>query len=604
MSQDPYKFTQTQQSHVKPISCFIIANRNSVKMSQLWQQQLLYKQMQLQELQRQQQQQAQMNEMPAWQSNSSSHIAVANPSSFPAQMQEMPSWPNHSPQMVANSQTTLPTGNVSWMQYGTGPPLMNNFANGALMQQNNQLQAMRSMGLMPPQMNPSFYQNSQYMGMAGNANTENMLNKTVGSGVQSDTFRPYPQTVPDSGFASDTGTTPSSNNTMQNFLGSSFNSAPVQDNANSSVHDHWSLQDKANQPSQAMTHSGPTTGGSSLDPEEEKLLYGDDNWVGSFARSAVNSSAGGGFVNSLDDSGNNFGGTFSSLQSGSWSALMQEALDVSSSENGQNEEWSGLTVHKTEVAAANQLSLSSSTMNNPSLPNFQQNVEEVPHSNQLSHSHEQNQSPNGMWAQRPENSAQFAQRGPHGVWVQQQNRPTQNINNQSGNNRQNGWNSNNTQLQTSDNSSMLMQPPKHDSGKNLGSMNSNPSKENQEMSVPRWAQQRVDSSGKNVAERRTDEGKQESPILFPNPNPMSNAGSGFSSPQLGIGPHVSHNQSMGNLGMNFGTTPFGSQPHLHPQLNQQPGAQMPINQEQRFGEQGQNSSGMSSDKANEMAKVR
>jgi hypothetical protein len=584
-------------------------------MSQLWQQQLLYKQMQLQELQRQQQQQhhhhhqqqqqqqqAQLQEMPTWQSNSSSHIAMSNPSSFPAQMQEMPTWPNHSPQMVANPQTTLPTGNLSWMQYGTGPPLMNNFANGALMQQNNQLQAMRSMGLVPQQMNPSFYQNSQYLGMSGNANTDNMLNKPVGSGVQTDTFRPYPQPVPNSGFATDTGTTPSTNNTMQNFLGSSFNSASVQDNANSSVQEHWSLQEKANQPSQAMAHSVPTTGGSSLDPEEEKLLYGDDSWVGSFAKSAANSSAGGGFMNSLDDGGNNFGGSFSALQSGSWSALMQEALDASSSENGQNEEWSGLTVHKTEVAATNQHSLSSGTMNNPSLPNFQQNVEEVPHNNQSSHSHEQSQSSNGMWAQRPENSSQFAQRGPHGVWVPQQSRPTQNITNHSGNNRQNGWNSNNTPLQTSDNSSMLMQPPKLDSGKNLGSVNSNMSKGSQEMNVPRWAQQSVDSSGRNVSER-TDEGKQENPILFPNPNPMNSVGSGFSSPQLGVGPHMAHNQPMGNLGMNFETTSFGSQPLMQPQLNQQSGAQIPKNQEQRFSEQCQNSSGMSSDKANEIAKV-
>ncbi|KAJ4767483.1 dentin sialophosphoprotein-like protein [Rhynchospora pubera] len=576
-------------------------------MSQLWQQQLLYKQMQLQELQRQQQQQqqqAQMNEMPAWQNNSSSQIAMANPSSFSTPMQEMPSWSNHSPQIVANPQMSFPIGNnVNWMQYGMGPASMNNFTNGVLMQQNNQLQSMRSMGLVPQQVDPSFYQNSQFLGMAGNANTENMLNKTAGSGVQSDTFRSYPQTVTDSGFATDTGTTPPSNNTMQNFLGSSFNNAPVQGNTSSSVQDHWSLQDKTNQPNQAVTHSGPTTGGSSLDPEEEKLLYGDDNWVGSFARSAANSSAGGGFMNSLDDSGNNFGGALPSLQSGSWSALMQEALDASSSENGQNEEWSGLTVHKTEVPVANQLSLSSTTMNNPSLPNFQQNVEDVPPNNKLSYSHEQDQLSNGMWAQRSENSPPFVQRGPHGVWVPQQNRPAQNNTNQSGNNRQNGWNSNNTPLQTSDNSSsMLMQPPKIDGGKNLGSMNSNLSKGSQEMSAPRWAQQTVDSSGKNVAERRTDESKQEGPILFPNPNPLSRGGSGFSSHQLGIGAQISHSQSMGTLGVNYGPTPFGSHPLLQSQLNQQSGAQMPKNQEQRFGEQGQHFSGMLSDIQNDPTK--
>ncbi|CAI8606248.1 unnamed protein product [Vicia faba] len=77
-----------------------------------------------------------------------------------------------------------------------------------------------------------------------------------------------------------------------------------------------------------------------LDPTEEKILFGsDDNpWDGFGKNSALN----------MLDGSDSFSG-FPSLQSGSWSALMQSAVaETSSSEEGIQEEWSGLSSQNTE----------------------------------------------------------------------------------------------------------------------------------------------------------------------------------------------------------------------------------------------------------------
>ncbi|XP_050870897.1 uncharacterized protein LOC127073740 isoform X3 [Lathyrus oleraceus] len=83
-----------------------------------------------------------------------------------------------------------------------------------------------------------------------------------------------------------------------------------------------------------------------LDPTEEKILFGsDDNPWDGFGRNS-------GF-NMLDGS-DGFSG-FPSLQSGSWSALMQSAVaETSSSEVGIQEEWSGLSSRNTERSLPNE----------------------------------------------------------------------------------------------------------------------------------------------------------------------------------------------------------------------------------------------------------
>ncbi|GKV08840.1 hypothetical protein SLEP1_g20416 [Rubroshorea leprosula] len=90
-----------------------------------------------------------------------------------------------------------------------------------------------------------------------------------------------------------------------------------------------------------------------LDPIEEKILYNmDDNfWDSSFGRRPE----AGNFSNALDNP--DFSNAFPSIQSGSWSALMQSAVaEASSSDTALQDEWRALTFQNTEQSNDNQLS--------------------------------------------------------------------------------------------------------------------------------------------------------------------------------------------------------------------------------------------------------
>lgn len=79
----------------------------------------------------------------------------------------------------------------------------------------------------------------------------------------------------------------------------------------------------------------PSQNVATLDPTEEKILFGSDDslWDG-FGTNISD-------INMLDGTDSSSG--FPSLQSGSWSALMQSAVaETSSSDMGIQEEWSGL----------------------------------------------------------------------------------------------------------------------------------------------------------------------------------------------------------------------------------------------------------------------
>ncbi|KAJ8775342.1 hypothetical protein K2173_020346 [Erythroxylum novogranatense] len=91
-----------------------------------------------------------------------------------------------------------------------------------------------------------------------------------------------------------------------------------------------------------------------LDPMEAKILYNMDESIWNAFGSRPDMSAGG-YGNALEhaDSLN----AFPSVQSGSWSALMQSAVaEASSSDTGMQEEWSGLTFQNTEHSTDNQIS--------------------------------------------------------------------------------------------------------------------------------------------------------------------------------------------------------------------------------------------------------
>ncbi|KAG6410254.1 hypothetical protein SASPL_128307 [Salvia splendens] len=81
-----------------------------------------------------------------------------------------------------------------------------------------------------------------------------------------------------------------------------------------------------------------------LDPAEEKILYGSDDsiWSAFGKLPSISGEAG-----SLFDSSSGISNGIPSLNSGSWSALMQSAVaETSSADIGRQEEWSSLNYHK------------------------------------------------------------------------------------------------------------------------------------------------------------------------------------------------------------------------------------------------------------------
>ncbi|RVW58463.1 hypothetical protein CK203_105363 [Vitis vinifera] len=87
-----------------------------------------------------------------------------------------------------------------------------------------------------------------------------------------------------------------------------------------------------------------------LDPTEEKFLYGTDDSIWDVFGKGSNMGTGG--HNQLD--GTDIGGAFPSMQSGSWSALMQSAVaETSSNDIGLPEEWSGPIFQSIEPPTGN-----------------------------------------------------------------------------------------------------------------------------------------------------------------------------------------------------------------------------------------------------------
>ncbi|CBI21222.3 unnamed protein product, partial [Vitis vinifera] len=101
-----------------------------------------------------------------------------------------------------------------------------------------------------------------------------------------------------------------------------------------------------------VTQMNPSPGLSALDPMEEKILFNmDDNWDASFGkRTDMGTGSCGNAWEHTD-----YMNTYPSVNSGSWSALMQSAVaEASSSDTGLQEEWSGLTFQNTELSTDNQ----------------------------------------------------------------------------------------------------------------------------------------------------------------------------------------------------------------------------------------------------------
>ncbi|CAD6202626.1 unnamed protein product [Miscanthus lutarioriparius] len=505
----------------------------------MWQQQMMFKQ--LQEFQRQQQLQ-QSDHGARMQPSFGQFHAPAKP--LPAdQLSTMPNemvnneamnsaWPHNftggDPSLTSNSQM-LNNGSTNWDQI-VGAPGVGNFMNGSMLA-NAQNQSMRPMGLATHQVDQSFYpmhatssrgpgnQYSQFLGIP--ADPQSALAR-VGSNQSEKTSRPFNSSMNEHGLHMQ-GTA----SLMHNFRGKGgfLNNSLMQSQGDNiragspitmnqlqhgfQTHDFHGRSNQvdlqAGMQEKSAMQVGQASRGASLDPTEEKILFGSDedsNW-GALLRGDNDNG------NSLDN--DNYGGGYSSLQSGSWSALMQEALQSTTSENSPKEEWSGLSFHKSEQVMANNSTLSGrddnkltglssanlenarpspsssyadGTMNNPNLASFQHAIRPpferrdhmahesptAPVNNHQSTSEvnngyfqqglkqiqsdgrqEQAHLANGIWPhQKTEllrNNLQSTgvhatPPGAHGFWMSQQNTADHNINRES-NNNQNDWKANN-----------------------------------------------------------------------------------------------------------------------------------------------------------------
>jgi hypothetical protein len=325
---------------------------------QLLQQQVMLTQMQ--EFQRQQQlqqlearQQSSMNQAPVQKQTAPNHsaalingIPINEASNYP--------WP---PELVA--------GNTNWLQRGASPVMQG--SSSGLVLSPEQGQALCLMGLVPQQVDQSLCgvpissaRSTSHVQMDKPALQQVSAGGNSFSGNQYATF-PGPVSMQDEPLASRQDF--QAKNVFGPAAGQGLNSGFNLENfqqvnsqrRNASMQEFNGRQELggSSETSQEKTliQVAPSQSVSSLDPTEEKILFGsDENLWDAFGRSA------GGY--SMLDGTDVFNG-LPSVQSGSWSALMQSAVaETSSAEIGIQEEWSGPTFGNTRPPTGNQQPLS------------------------------------------------------------------------------------------------------------------------------------------------------------------------------------------------------------------------------------------------------
>ncbi|KAK9107294.1 hypothetical protein Syun_023305 [Stephania yunnanensis] len=350
---------------------------------QLWQQQLMLKQ--LQELQRQKQIQ-QLNQEAKRHNQINELSAIARQTN----LDQLPTLVNGMPLHDTSNflwQNELVGGNMAWAQRG-GSPAIHGLSNG-LPFSHEQGQDLRSMGLASLQHDQSLYgapvastrsnlnQYSHIQGISqdysdiltkanGNPLERPALSASViNNSFQADQPALYPNQISMQDGASvsrqvfqgsffGNSTLPGMNSGVQlgnlhqfsalpsNALAQEFQSRQQQQAG-------WSghVQEKS------TSQVSPSQGAVSLDPTEKKILFStdDDLWDGSMGRGGMTGAIG--FGNALEGMDHLSG--FATLQSGTWSALMQSAVaEASSSDTGMQDEWSGLSFQKTELSSGNQ----------------------------------------------------------------------------------------------------------------------------------------------------------------------------------------------------------------------------------------------------------
>ncbi|KAK7411354.1 hypothetical protein VNO78_02787 [Psophocarpus tetragonolobus] len=275
----------------------------------------------------------------------------------------------------------LPT-NANWLQH-SAPPVLHGSSNG-LMLSPEQGQALRLMGLVPNQGDQSLYG----VPISGSRGTPNLYNVQADKpalpqisiphqyshshgdkpalqhiSASDNSFAPHQYAA----FSDQINTNDGTSVSRQDVQGKSmFGSAAHSINSGLNMENLQQMNSKQGivpmqdfhgrqelagslemSQDKMLVQAPPSQNVATLDPTEEKILFGSDDslWDG-FGRNT------GGF-NMLDGT-DSFSG-FPSVQSGSWSALMQSAVaETSSSDTGKQEELSGLSFRNMGRSSGNE----------------------------------------------------------------------------------------------------------------------------------------------------------------------------------------------------------------------------------------------------------
>nr|GMC99344.1 Serine-rich adhesin for platelets like [Ipomoea batatas] len=342
---------------------------------QMLQRHIMFKQ--LQELQRQRQLQ-QIGDLS--QQNYMNQVSVFNKQTSGVQL---PPIVNGTP--IRDTSQIFSAGNMQLMQRGSSI-VDHGFPNGSIFSQG---QSQAAMGVLPHQLNMSIYGGS-VVGTGNNLNPYSALqglsNETTSVLTNSNNNQlelPMLQhatfnnsfmsgqsnaSSSDSGhvFMPDVASVPKQVFQEKNFFGQ----VPVQSldgllagnfQQVSALPSKSSMQESCGSREQVswsalsapkLPNMGNSQSSCSLDPLEQKILFNtDDTWESNLGEHGNLGMSGFGSALGNSDCMN----SFPSVQSGSWSALMQSAVaEASSSDTGLQEEWSGLSFQNPELSTENQ----------------------------------------------------------------------------------------------------------------------------------------------------------------------------------------------------------------------------------------------------------
>ncbi|OMO51630.1 hypothetical protein COLO4_37591 [Corchorus olitorius] len=261
------------------------------------------------------------------------------------------------------------TPNANWLQHGASPAMQASSSGFMFSPEQGQV---RLMGLVPQQVDQSFYGISSSGGRTNSYQYPVQMDKPLmHQGPASSNSFPGNQYAI---FPDQVGLQDGTSVSRQGDQGKNMFGAAAGHGLNSGFHSE-NLQQMNIQPKNAVIHeshgrqehpgpsetsleksviqAAPSQNVATLDPTEEKILFGSDDNVWDIFGKSINAGP-------VLDGPDSFG-ALPSLQSGSWSALMQSAVaETSSNDLGVQDEWSGLGVQNSEPPSGN---VQSSTFN-------------------------------------------------------------------------------------------------------------------------------------------------------------------------------------------------------------------------------------------------